>query len=74
MDAEAGALEPGQLVPDDVSPRDLRAEATLRAQRAGYDVTRDGGPPRPKIQGVCPWGQRKLNVWPRDGRGELIDD
>ena len=65
--------ERGELVPDDLSPRDLRAEAGLRAYAAGHDVRRDGGRPRPKIQGLNPWGRQRLNVWPRDAHGRLIE-
>jgi hypothetical protein len=57
----------GELVPDDVSPRDLADEANYRARQAGYPVTRDGRPePRPP-QALCNWGPRRLNVW-RDRR------
>ncbi len=63
----------GELVPDEVPARDVRAEANLRAQRAGYNVTRDGRPVAPKIQATCNWGRRRLNVWPRDAAGKLID-
>jgi hypothetical protein len=63
-----------ELVPDDVTGRELRAEAGRRAHGAGHDVTRSGGRrPRP-IQGVNPWGVPRLNVWPRDRRGRLIGD
>jgi hypothetical protein len=75
MDAPVPQMDRGELVPDDVSGRELRAEAGRRAHAAGYDVRRDGGlgPPPAKVQGLCPWGPRKLNVWPRDARGRLIE-
>ncbi len=63
-----------ELVPDDLSPRELRAEAGLRAHRAGYDVTRSGDCPGPKIQGLVNFGRQKLKLWPRDRWGRLIDD
>jgi hypothetical protein len=62
----------GELVPPDVPLRDLRAEVNLRSSRAGY-TTRDGRPIPPKIQAVVPWGRRRLNVWPRDADGNLIE-
>lgn len=66
-------LEKGELVPDDVSSRDLKEEASLRAFRAGYPVTKDGKPQPRKIQSLNPWGHRKLNLWPRDDAGRLIE-
>ncbi len=64
----------GELVPDDVSKEDLRQEAGLRAYRAGYDVTRDGSMPQPRIMATVAWGVRRYNVWPRDAQGRLIGD
>lgn len=61
-----------ELVPQDVSPRDLRQESYRRSWRAGY-TTRDGGPIPRRIQVTCPWGRPRLNVWPRDAAGELIE-
>ncbi len=63
----------GELVPMDVTPRELLDEAACRQRRAGYPVTRDGRvrPIRPTM--VNPWGQPKLNVWLRDAQGRLID-
>jgi hypothetical protein len=66
-------METGELVPNDVSARELRAEAHLRAHRAGYAVTRDGRPQPRRIQGTCNWGRQRLNVWPRDAAGKLIE-
>jgi hypothetical protein len=65
--------ERSELVPDDVTPRELRDEAALRARRAGYPVGRDGGPLPRRIVSVNPWGRPKLNVWPRDAAGNLIE-
>lgn len=65
--------EPGELVPPDVPPRALRDEINFRTHRAGY-TNRDGGRPARKIQGTCPWGVRRLNVWPRDAAGKLIGE
>ena len=66
-------LPPGEFVPDGVSKRELRDEVNVRTHRAGY-TTRDGGPIPLKIMGRVAWGRQKLNVWPRDAAGRLIDD
>ena len=71
MDGET--LDKGEIVPEDVSSRDLRDEANLRAFRAGYAVTKDGRRQPRKIQSLNPWGKRKLNIWPRDDAGRLIE-
>lgn len=60
------------LVPDDMPARDVREEVHYRNHRAGY-TTRSGGPIPPKIMSLNPWGNRKLNVWPRDKHGRLIE-
>jgi hypothetical protein len=62
----------GELVPQDVKESDLRDEVNLRTYRAGY-TTRDGRR-RPRLPTVvCGWGREKLNVWPRDEQGNLIE-
>lgn len=60
-----------EIVPDDISPVELREEVNSRTHRAGY-TTREGGPKPLKIMshGI---GESKLNVWPRDNNGNLID-
>ena len=63
----------GELVPAGVSKRDLRYEANLRAHKAGYDVTRDGKPKPRRICTVVSLGQTRLNLWPRDETGNLIE-
>jgi hypothetical protein len=61
-----------ELVPSNVSEKDVREEACRRSAKAGYS-TKYGEPPcRTRIQGLCNWGQTKLNVWPRDKNGNLI--
>jgi hypothetical protein len=62
----------GELVPRDVKEADLRDEVNLRTCRAGY-TTRDGGPIPRRPTAAVNWGRQKLNVWPRDGRGNLIE-
>ena len=62
-----------EIVPPDVSKRELLDEANYRSHKAGYS-TRDGGPIPLKIQTTVLWGRTKLNVWPRDAKGKLIED
>ena len=59
-----------EIVPPDVSKRELLEESNYRSSKAGY-TTRTGGPIPLKIQNVVLWGQTKLNVWPRDAQGKL---
>ena len=61
-----------EIIPKDVNPHDLREEMNGRARRAGY-TTRSGGPVPLKIQATVNWGEQKLNVWPSDKHGNLIE-
>jgi hypothetical protein len=62
-----------ELVPDNVSENDLRDEVNKRTAKAGY-TTRFGEPPyATKIMTTVPFGKVKLNLWPRDENGQLID-
>ncbi len=60
------------VVPNDISQKHLREEINSRTYRAGY-TTRNGGAIPLKIQTSVPWGQVKLNIWPRDAEGNLLD-
>lgn len=51
---------------------DYHEELNIRSHRAGY-TTRNGGPKPLKIQNRG-FGTSKLNVWPRDVDGNLIED
>lgn len=51
---------------------DYVQELNRRSHRAGY-TTRDGKPIPAKIMSRG-FGESKLNVWPRDANGNLIDD
>jgi len=63
----------GEIVPFNASESDLKDEINLRTSKAGY-TTRDGNPTfGTKIMGPG-IGFSKLNQWPRDGNGNLIDD
>jgi hypothetical protein len=63
-----------EIVPDNVSEKDIRDEVHRRTAKAGY-TTRYGEPTfATKIQTTVPIGKVRLNVWPRDKNGRLIDD
>ena len=65
---------PIEIVPSDVSEKDLQDEVNSRTAKAGY-TTRYGEPTYSmKIQTTVPCGKTKLNVWPRDKNGQLIGD
>lgn len=62
-----------EIVPDNVSEKDLRDEVNKRSAKAGY-TTRFGEPPyATKIQTTVLFGKEKLNIWPRDENGNLIE-
>jgi len=63
----------GEFVPDDVTAAEARDEVNYRARQAGYPVTRDGKPVPRLPTMINPWGRAKLNVWPRDEHGNLIE-
>ena len=60
------------IVPDDISPVEMREEVNSRTHRAGYS-TRQGGPIPLKIMSGG-YGESKLNVWPRDKDDNLIGE
>jgi len=62
-----------EIVPDNVSEKDLREEVNRRTCKAGYTTRYGECMARTKIMsnGI---GKSKLNVWPRDKQGNLIDD
>lgn len=58
---------------DKVNPKVLRDEVNSRTHQAGY-TDRDGQPiVSGKIMISVPVGKEKLNIWPRDKRGNLIE-
>jgi len=62
----------GEIVPPNVSAKDLKDEANRRTAKCGY-TTRYGEPPyQTKIMTTCNFGKERLNVWPRNEKGELI--
>jgi hypothetical protein len=52
---------------------DYLEELNIRSHRAGH-TTREGKPIPQKIMTTVSAGKVKLNVWPRDKNGNLIDD
>jgi hypothetical protein len=63
-----------ELVPDNVSEKDLKDEVNYRTWKAGYTTKLGECRCATKIMGTVFWGSEKLNVWPRNERGELIGD
>lgn len=77
----------GEIVDWNESEANVREEVNRRTCKAGY-TNREGGPPasgkgdsyRPvnkkKYDEVHErvFGKKKLNIWPRDSEGNLIDD
>lgn len=63
-----------EIVPDSVSSKDLMEEAHKRSAKAGYTTRYGERTYSMKIMTTCNWGKEKLNVWPRDKNGNLIDD
>ena len=62
-----------ELVPENVSETDLKEEVNRRTSRAGYTTRYGECPYATKIQTTVPVGKEKLNVWPRDKNGNLIN-
>ena len=62
-----------ELVPENVSETDLKEEVNKRTSRAGYTTRYGECPYATKIQTTSNFGKVKLNVWPRDKAGNLID-
>lgn len=63
-----------ELIPSSRSDKDLQDEMNERSCKAGL-TTRFGECARAsKIQTSVPFGRTKLNIWPRDENGELIND
>ena len=64
----------GEVIPPGTPPAGLQDELNRRTYKAGY-TDRDGQPKDlPKIRIFGGFGKQKLNLWPRDEKGNLIDD
>jgi len=64
----------GELVPFNTNEKDFREEINRRTCKAGYTTKYGECPHATKIQTTVPFGKTKLNIWPRDENGQLIDD
>ena len=64
----------GDIVPWNASESDLREEVNYRSWKAGYTTKLGECPYGTKCQGLIFFGEERLNVWPRDENGNLIDD
>jgi hypothetical protein len=63
----------GELVAFNENEANVREEVNRRASKAGL-TTKCGECPRAtKIQTSVAFGRRKLNAWPRDEHGNLIE-
>lgn len=69
----ARGVSDGEVVAWNEGSENVREEANRRAAKAGY-CTRDGNPIHgTKIQNLG-YGDKPINVWPRDENGNLIGD
>ncbi len=68
----ANGVNDGETVKWTANENDLRDEVNRRTYKAGY-TDRDGQQMVRSIMS-CGYGKSKLNVWPRDENGNLIDD
>ena len=62
----------GELVSPNVSEKDLHEEVNRRTAKAGYTTMCGERTQATKIMS-CGVGESKLNIWPRDETGKLID-
>ena len=60
-------------MPWNAKESDLRDEVNHRTAKAGYTTKYGECPYRTKIQNMG-YGDKPLNVWPRDKEGNLIGD
>ena len=63
-----------ELIPASVSDSDLQDEMNMRSCKSGLtnrqgECCRGAG----KIMTTVPFGKIRLNIWPRDENGNLID-
>lgn len=63
----------GDIVPFNANEKDLKEEVNYRNWKAGYTTKLGECRRATKIMGTIFWGKEKLNVWPRDKNGNLID-
>jgi len=63
-----------ELVPENVSETDLKEEVNRRTAKCGYTTRYGECPYKTKIQTTVPFGEQRLNIWPRNNAGDLIDE
>lgn len=63
----------GDLLPFNADSKALKEEVNRRTAKAGY-TTKYGEPACATKIMACGFGKSKLNIWPRDENGKLIDD
>lgn len=63
----------GDIIPFNMSERDLREEVNDRTAKAGYTTKYGECRDATKIMTTVPYGETKLNIWPRDKNGNLIE-
>ena len=63
----------GDIVSPFAKEEDLRDEVNRRTAKAGYTTRYGECPFRTKIQNLG-YGDKPINVWPRDENGNLIGD
>ncbi len=68
-----GTGSAGDIVPFHASNDAVQDEVNLRSHKAGY-TNRQGEPTYSTKIMAQGFGESKLNVWPRDEQGNLIDD
>ncbi len=66
-------LDKGEIVPPNVSNNDLRDEVNRRTAKAGLTTRLGECRNATKIMGTVTVGKEKLNIWPRDKYGRLIE-
>lgn len=69
----ANGVNDGETVRWTANEDDLRAEVNRRTYKAGYTDS-DGQQMVRNIMSTVPCGEVRLNIWPRDREGNLIDD
>jgi hypothetical protein len=62
----------GELVSAFSDDKEFHDEVNRRTFKAGYTTRSGECPCSTKIQTTCGFGKERLNVWPRDKHGNLI--
>lgn len=62
----------GETISFSENPANVREEAIRRGRKAGYCASNGEPNERTKIMSRG-FGESKLNIWPRDAKGKLID-